>query len=293
MNKPFSFKAFFASAAAIVLLSTPWAFSQDKPAQSPADGSIKLIYQYPADTPLKYRVEGKIVQDMDINGSSMLVNISTYTGCTIRSAGNQNGNLVLEIKIDSMAQNVDSPQGVYGGPVTEVKDKSFKAVIAPDGKIVDLSGAAEITITIPGSGESDASRTFTDFFPVLPDKAVKIGDTWVTHDTSNIKSETMSRWMPVESNCKFEGYEDLEVIRCAKISATLNGTMKITNQSQGMEVTSSGTFTGERSLYFAVDKGYYIREVVKSKMNGMVEIADQGMSFPVVMDITTTNELIR
>ncbi len=292
MTKFFSFKAVFASAVTLALLIIAPGLNQDCYAQSP-EGTIKMVYNYPSDVPLKYRAEGKIVQDMDINGQSMLVNISTYTGCSINSAGTNNGNLVLEIKIDSMAQNIDSPQGVYGGPFTEVTGKSFKITIAPDGKTIDLSGAAEIPITIPGSGDSDASQTFSDFFPVLPDNPVSVGDTWVTHDTSSIKNETTSRWMPVESECKFEGYEDLDGIKCAKITASMKGTMKITNQSQGMEVTSSGTLTGERTLYFAVDKGYYIKEVVKSQMNGTVEITDQGMSFPVVMDINTTNELIK
>lgn len=293
MTKLYSFKAIFASAATLALLIMTPAFAQDSSAQTPPEGSIKMVYNYPTDTPMKYRVEGKIVQDMDINGQSMLVNVSTYTGCSIRSAGDQDGNLIIAVKIDSMAQNVDSPQGVYGGPVTEVKDKSFNIVIAPDGRTVDLSGAAAIPIVIPGSGESDASMTFSDFFPVLPDNAVSVGDTWTTHDTSSISNESTSRWMPVEAECKFQGYEDIDGIRCAKITATMKGTMKITNQSQGMAITSSGTLTGERTLYFAVDKGYYIREVVKSKMDGMIEIADQGMSFPVVMNINTTNELIR
>jgi hypothetical protein len=293
MRKLFSFKSIFVSASFIAMLIVPTAYSQDNPAQNMPEGAVKMAYQFLGDKPLSYRTEGKIVQDMDINGQSMLVNISTYAGCTVMPEGNKEGNLVLEVKIDSLAQVVDSPQGVMGGPVTDVKGKSFKAVLAPNGKTIDISGAKEITYSSPGGDEVNAYQIFSDFFPLLPVNDVNIGDKWITNDTSDIKNEYNSRYMPVESNCVFEGYEDIDGIRCAKITASIKGTMKITNQSQGMEVTSSGDLTGERALYFAVDKGYYVKEIVKYKMNGTVEIADQGMSFPVVMDITTTNELIR
>lgn len=286
-------KVLFVSLATLALLIDSPVYSQNKPAENLPSGSVKLVYNYPSDKSVKYHVDGKIVQDMDVNGQSMLVNVSTFVGCTIKSTGKQGDKITLEIKIDSMAQNIDSPQGVAGGPINEVKDKAFNVVITSDGKIIDLSEAAKITISIPGSGESDASQTFSDFFPVLPNGPVKPGDTWITHDTSDIKASTMTRWMPVEANCKFEGMEQYNGFECAKITSDLSGTMKITNEAQGMNISTSGTFTGTRTLLFAVKEGYFISETVKTKMNGTVEITDQGMSFPLVMDITTTNELVK
>jgi hypothetical protein len=214
-------------------------------------------------------------------------------GCDIKSTGVQNDNVTIEVKIDTMAQNIDSPQGTAGGPISDVKDTTFNMVITSAGKIIDLSEASKISISIPGSGESDASMTFSDFFPVLPAMAVKPGDTWITHDTADIKGETMTRWMPVESNNKFEGIEDYNGFECAKITSDLSGSMKITNQAQGMSIYTNGTYTGSRTLLFAVKEGYFVQETVKTKLTGTVEIADQGMSFPLVMDITTTTELVK
>jgi hypothetical protein len=293
MIKLFPVKGLFVAFTTFALLITSQAYSQNKPAENLPAGSVKLVYNYPSDRSIKYHVDGKIVQDMDVNGQSMLVNVSTFVGCNIKSTGKQNDNVTIEVKIDTMAQNIDSPQGVAGGPISDVKDKTFNMVITSKGKIVDLSEAAKISISIPGSGESDASMTFTDFFPVLPAMAVKPGDTWITHDTADIKGETMTRWMPVESNCKFEGIEQYNGFDCAKITSELSGTMKITNQAQGMNINTSGTFTGTSTLLFAVKEGYFIQETIKTKLTGTVEIADQGMSFPLVMDITTTNEMVK
>jgi hypothetical protein len=223
----------------------------------------------------------------------MLVNISMTLGCQIKSTGKQGENLNLEISIDTMAQNVESPQGSAGGSISDVKGKVFTIVISPSGKIVDLSGASKIVYTVEGSGESTMNQSFMGYFPVLPKNAVKEGDTWISNDTLDSKAETNTIWMPVEANYKFEGIEKIDGIDCAKISSTLSGTRKMTTKSQGMEIHTSGPFTGTQTMFFAVNEGYFIKQTVVSKMTGNIEIPDQNMSFPVVMTINSTNQIVK
>lgn len=255
--------------------------------------SVKLGYNYPAGKYVKYLSDTKVVQDMDVNGQSMLVNVSITLGCAVKSAGKQGENLNLEIKIDTMGQNVESPQGTAGGAVTEVIGKVFNIVIASTGKPVSLDGAAKVVYNIEGSGESNLTQSFLGYFPVLPNNPVKAGDTWTSKDTVDSKGSPNSIWMPVEASYKFEGIEKVDGIDCAKISATLSGTRKMTTQSQGMEIHTSGPFTGTQTLFFAVNEGYFIKQTVVSKMTGNIEIPDQNMSFPVVMTITSTNQIVK
>src|ERR1035437_3756958 len=121
---------------------------------------------------------------MDVNDQSMLVNISHFLG------GNVDQNIKLEIKIDSMAQNVESPQGTTGGTITDVMGKNFNILITPAGKVVDLSDASKIVYTIEGSGEVSLSTEFLNYFPSLPDKEIKPGDTWVSNDTIDTKTDS-------------------------------------------------------------------------------------------------------
>jgi hypothetical protein len=268
-------------------------YSQKKSNDPLPNGSVKLEYNYPAGKTFKYVTDSKIVQDMDVNGQSMLVNIAVYLGCEVKSAGKQAENLNLEIKIDSMAQSIESPQGSTGGTINDVKAKVFNMIISPSGKIVDLSGASKIVYTVEGSGESNLEQGFLNFFPALPKTTVKTGDTWVSDDTIQTKTEHMSLLMPMHSEYKFEGIEKIAGIDCAKISATVSGTRKMTAQSQGMEIHTSGPFTGTQTIFFAINEGYFIKESVVSKMTGNIEIPDQNMSFPVVMTITSTNEIVK
>ncbi|TAL66435.1 MAG: hypothetical protein EPN88_08430 [Bacteroidetes bacterium] len=268
-------------------------FSQKKSDKSLPPGGVKLEYNYPADKSFKYVNDSKIVQTMDINGESMLVNVSTFLGCNVKSAGQQGNNLKLEIKIDSMAQFVDSPQGASGGSVNDVKGKTFNIIISPAGKTEDLTEASKIVYNIEGSGEGAMNQEFMNFFPALPKVPVKTGDTWISNDTIDFKTQTMSLWMPVGANCKYEGIEKIDGIDCAKISATLSGDRKMKTQSQGMEINTEGTFTGTQVLLFAVKEGYFVKDSIMTKMTGTIDIPDQNMTFPVVMDITAVNKIVK
>ncbi len=166
-------------------------------------------------------------------------------------------------------------------------------MISPKGKTEDFSEAAKIVYNVEGSGEATLAQSFMNYFPVLPSDPIKVGDTWITNDTIETKTEAMSLWMPVRSEYKFDGIMTVDGLECAKISAAISGTRKMTTQSQGMEIKTSGTYTGTQLLIFAIKEGYFTKESVNSKMTGNIEIADQNMVFPVVMDIATTNEIIR
>ncbi|HEX7494962.1 MAG TPA: hypothetical protein VF346_12135 [Bacteroidales bacterium] len=268
-------------------------YSQKRSDAPPVSGGVKLVYIFPGNKPFKYVNDTKVVQNMDVNDQSMLVNISMIMGCEVKPAVKQGENLKLEIKIDTMAQSIESPQGNSGGPINEVKGKSFNLIISPTGKSIDLSEASKVVYNVEGSGESNLGQTFLSYFPTLPTGIVKPGDTWVSNDTLDSKSPTTTVWMPVESKYKFEGIENIDGIECAKISAALSGTRKMTTQSQGMNISTNGPFTGTTVILFAIKDGYLVKESVTSKMTGKIEIPEQNMSFPVVMDITSVNQIVK
>ena len=291
MRNSFSGKVLFTIISIFILFISSTGYSQQKTDEKLPVGSIKLEYKYLSDKFIQYVTDTKLIQDMDINGQSMLVNVDSYMKCSVKTSGKHGDNLRLVIKIDSLTQNVDTPQGAYGGSIPEVINKEINIEISPSGRIIDLSEAAKLVFNIPGSGESDASEAFSDYFPELPKGSVKKGDSWIMHDTINIKSKSIARWMPVESDCKFEAIENFNGYECAKISATISGSMKITNYTQGMEINTSGTYTGTKVLLFAIREGFFVRETNNTKMKGTVDIPDQNMTLPVVMDIVTVTKI--
>ena len=292
MKNLISARLYMAIALIIAFSFTSCLFAQKRPVDSPNQGSTILTYHFPSDKAVKYLNVSKIVQNMDINGQSMMVNVSSVVGCSIKSTGTMDKNLKLEVRIDTMAQFIESPQGSAGGVNNEVRGKVFTMALSPAGKEVDISEAKKIIINIEGSGQSDAGQSFTDFFPDIPSGSVNPGYTWSVTDTVDSKSASMSMAMIIKSDNKLEGFENVNGFNCARISSVLAGTRDMITQSQGMDIKTTGSFTGNSLLFFAVSEGYFIKQTTTTKMTGTIEIATpENMTFPLIMETTSVNEL--
>ena len=255
-------------------------------------GAVKIAYNYPVDKAIKYFGTNVMAQIMDIQGQSMQVDVNSAFGCFVKSAGKQDNNLKIEIKIDTLGQTTNSPMGGSGGTIQDIKGKTFNIMISPEGKMVDISGAEAFVYTLEGSGESNMSQTFSDFFPVLPSKAVATGDTWNSTDSLTTKSAAMTMTTIDNTINKLEGFETVNGIECAKISSQHSGKISMKIQSQGNDLSIKGPYTGTSEFLFAVKEGYFIKMTSATKVNGNLEMTSpQAMTFPIVLDMKSVNEM--
>ena len=253
-----------------------------------------LQYNYPQDNAVKYLSKTNMKQVMDIQGMVMENNIFTTSGCSIKSAGMEDDNLNLTVLIDTMAQTIESPNGYSGGTITDAIGKSFTMVISSTGKELDLSAANETKFEIPGSGESNASQTFADFFPDVPAQKIKPGHKWHSTDSVNAEAGISKTISLTEADNTFEGIETVDGIDCAKITAVLTGTYSMQTEAQGMEIMMSGEFTGTSLVYFAIKEGYFISQSTETKLEGELElIYPQEMTMPLTMDISSSTEIVK
>jgi hypothetical protein len=255
-----------------------------------APEGYKLSYNFPAGEPLSYHTRTNMYQTMDFNGSTMNANVLSVLSCTVTSKGTEGANQKIEVRIDTMSQMIDTPQGGAGGVINEVAGKIFAMVLSPTGKEVDVSDAEKIVFSVEGV-ETNMSQSFIDYFPDLPANPIKPGDVWTTNDTVSSKSAAATIMQIIKADNKFEGIVTLDGIECAKITSILSGTRQQNAQTMGMDIATSGTFTGTGELYFAIKEGYYVRQTGNSKMNGTLEITSQGMSMPLVADIVAVSQL--
>lgn len=278
------------SLIAVFTLISITAFSQNNPA---VNQSGNLVYNYPVNTPVKYKSTTKVVQDMDINGQPMQTNVVSYIGVTLKSMGPSGSNFKIAVTIDTMSQTVDSPAGFTGGAIPDIAGKSYNVVISPDGKVIDNSEAKNVTYAIVSGGTGDAVQITDNFFPVLPADKIKPGHTWTSEDSINSNTSSMTTLGTVKSVSTFEGFELYNGINCAKITSVLSGTRLMKTQSQGMDIKVTGPYTGSMTVFFAPSTGYFLKQYVNTKLTGTIDItAPDAMSFPLVMDITLTKEAI-
>ncbi len=254
---------------------------------------VKLEYNVPSGG-VKYLSTSKIIQTMDINGQSMQANVFSALGCSIRQTDKQDGNLKLEVMIDTMGQRTDSPNGNIGGAILDVIGKTFSITISPSGKEKDITEAAKITFNVEGSGPSDLSQSFYDYFPDLPENPVSPGYTWTTTDTVKANTPAMTLMMIIKSENKFEGFETVDGTDCVKITSILSGTRDMKIQTQGNDIKMAGPFTGTGALLFSTTKGYFIKHIVTTNLLGSIEITyPEAMTFPLVQDMNVVNEVVR
>jgi hypothetical protein len=255
-------------------------------------GAVNLAYKYPAGKEISYLGTSTMAQIMDIQGQTMQTDVTSAFGCTVKAVGNQENNLKLEIRIDTLGQLSNSPMGSSGGAIQGIKGKTCNIIIAPDGKVVDISEAAGIVYSIEGSGESNITQSLSDFFQVLPAKPVATGDTWNLKDSIMVKSSAMTMKTIDSTANKMEGLETVNGIECAKISSQHSGTMTMNVQNQGMDIFIKGPFTGTSECLFAVKEGYFIKLTSFIKMTGNLEISSpQAMTMPITIDIKSVNQV--
>jgi len=276
----------------IVLALMSAGSSNDHPDANPQTGPVKLVYNYPAGDYVKYLHTNKIIQTMDIEGQSMDVIVNGIMGCSVRGVAASGENLTLEIRIDTLGQVINSPQGYSGGTVQSVKGRSFSMSITQCGKEPDLQEAQNLVYFIEGSGETNASQLFNDFFPYLPVNPIRPGETWNSSDTSDLTTPSISIKTITSSVNKFEGIEKVNGIECAKITSELSGQQTMITESQGMSVSVSGTFTGTATLLFAIKEGYFVEQNTSAKMKGMIDVSGQ-MTFPLAMETNTSTKMVK
>jgi hypothetical protein len=284
MKRIYALSAFFTG---ILFVCTP-TFPQNSKDLS----NVNFTYRYPSERTIPYLHSTTIHEVMDIQGQSMNVDVSSNLACKIKSSGMLKNYLGLEIGIDSLVEVINSPQGMAGGIISETQGRIFHIVITPNGKTADVDEARRLSYNVEGSGKENMMSAFIDFFPLLPEGNVSPGYTWTSKDTIRTDSDMNAQVTIISSQYKFEGFEDLMGQHCAKFTSVNEGSTVMNNNAQGMEMKTTGNFTGNTVSYFSPEEGYFIKYETNSKLTGRMEMTSpDSYNFPVVVDIHRVSEV--
>jgi hypothetical protein len=245
-----------------------------------AAAATVLEYKLPAGRALTYEAKSEQAQVMEVMGQAMdttTISTSTYT---FKSKGLKDKNLLMGVTIDDLSVSVTGAQGDLSPDTSAVKGKSFDMVLSPLGAEVDVSGAEAITYTI-ATESRDLSSGFKTFFPDMPDKPVKVGDTWPSSVGTTEKTTSMSIRIELQNVNTLEGFETVDGMECARIAAQVTGTISGSGNQMGQDLTFAGTLKGKDVYYFAVKEGLYVKAVSDSTAEMSIEVAAAGMSIPV------------
>jgi len=259
-------------------------------ASAPAPAAaVVLEYKMPAGRSLTYQMKSEEAQVMEIQGQSMNTQTSNTGTFTFKAKGLKDKNFLLGVTIDDIAATMASDaQGDMSPDMSGVKGKSFDMVLSPLGSEVDVSGAEAITYTM-ATETRNLSSGFKMFFPDLPGKPVKVGDTWPSSAGNEEKTGSMSIRMDFQNVNTLEGFEAVEGMECARISSQVTGTITGTGNQMGADLTFAGTSKGKDVWYFAVKEGIFVKAMSESTTAMSIDVPAAGMTIP--MTQTTKAEV--
>ena len=288
-----------AAAVAVILVlaggavqATPTA--PEAPATSLASAStpaatVVLEYKMPAGRDLTYQSKSEETQIMEIQGQSIDTQSTNSGTFTFKAKGLKDKNLLLGVTIDDIAATmVSGAQGDMSPNMDAVKGKSFDMVLSPLGSEVDVSGAEAITYDL-ATETRNLSSGFKMFFPDMPGKPVKVGDTWPSSAGVDEKTTSMNIRIDFQNVNTLEGFETVEGMECARISSQVTGTITGTGSQMGTDLTFSGTSKGKDVWHFAVKEGIFVKAMSESTTEMSIDVPAAGMTIP--MTQTTKAEV--
>lgn len=265
--------------AAFLLATLGPALSVAGPASAPAAKATVLEYKMPKGHVLTYQNRSEQDQVMEIMGQSMDSKTLGSGAITFAAKGLKEKNFLLGVTIDEMSVSITGAQGDMSPDMSSLKGKSFDMVLSPLGSEVDVSGAEAITYSIATETRNLASG-FKAFFPDMPGKPVRIGDTWPS--TSSVVETTGSLTIKVDIQYvnTLEGFETVDGMDCARVSTQMTGTISGSGNQMGQDVTFTGTTKGKDVYHFAVKEGCLVKQASESTAEMAIEVPAAGMSIP-------------
>lgn len=245
----------------------------------------ELKYHVAKGTKITMISSGEVNTVMDQMGTEVVVD-SYYEAediFVILSANKKKG-LTMEYEFGERSQGVDSAMESNSTDFSELIGKKVKFILLPNGKAEGFDGFDALPeITSSGGGELNEETYILGVkttFPRLPDKPVKIGDTWsdtlvmdIPQGNSVLKSENNFTYKLIEETKK-DGFD------CLKIEMT--GTSRLSGdfEQEGMLLSIEREETSTGTLYFAYKEGMLISIESESIGEGIIIVPSVGMEIP-------------
>jgi hypothetical protein len=254
--------------------------------------AVTLAYQFPEGKTLSYRAASSEKQYMQVNGQDITTSTDSSLEFTAKPKSSKDGVFGIAVTIDAMKIRMQGQQGDQSPVLDHVPGKSFDMSLTRLGKETDTSGAAAITYVL-GTTSRDLSSRFQAFFPDLPDRPVKQGDTWPSQDSVTEKTGGGDIFISLNHVNTMDGVETVDGVECARIKTESKGTLKGNLEEGGASLTLDGTMTATATWYFAIKQGFLVKSDSKGGFSGSLSVAQANMTIPVTGESTEEVRLVR
>lgn len=267
---------------------------QNVAAGAKPQSAITLAYQFPEGKTLTYQLTSTQTQNLDVMGQAVSTETNSALEFTLQPKGLKEGQYQLGVTINAFKFEAQSPQGDMTADASSVVGKSFDMILSRLGKEIDTSGASSIRYNMGIAGTRDLGGSFQAFFPDLPDRSVKIGDSWPSEDSVTQKSDAGDIRINFNTVNTPEGFETVDGLECLRIKGAVTGKMTGNLEQQGMALLFDAKIDGTQTWYFAVKEGIFVKTETKASMGGVITAGDPAnMTIPMTGEMRMETHLIK
>ncbi len=258
-----------------------------------SEAGLVLKYQMPENQNLKYYMSSKSSQDLEAAGKSIKIDTDETRHFSVRAAGKIKDGFKVGLTIDSMKLKLGTPRGEISPDMSGVVGKSFIFTFSDLGKETDFPEGESIQYELYSGKKQSVITGFHALFPDLPQRPIRIGDTWITADTVVEKSGDFGIEMVFISENKLDRVMKIDGKKCVVINGVVTGSVNGKGQEEGVDLVTTATITGTDTWYFAYNEGIFVRmESNGIAVGKIVGSGAQSMSIPMKRNYSIETRLV-
>jgi hypothetical protein len=267
---------------------------QNVTAGAKPQAAVTLAYKFPEGKTLTYQTTSTQTQNLDVMGQAVSTDSNSAIEFTLQPKGLKEGQYQLGVTVNSFKVEAQSPQGDMTADASSVVGKSFDMILSRLGKEIDTSGASAIRYSMGIAGTRDLAASFQAFFPDLPEKSVKIGDSWPSEDSVTQKSDAGDIHINFNNVNTPEGFETVDGLECLRIKSAVTGKMTGNLEQQGMGLLFDAKIDGTQTWYFAVKEGVLVKTETKATIGGVITAGDPAnITIPMTGEMRSETHLVK
>lgn len=257
-------------------------------------GTVTLAYQFPEGKTVAYRTTSTATQNVEIMGQTMTTQSLSSLDFSAKAKGLKNDQFSLGVTIDAFKAAAQTPQGEVSGDMSAVIGKSFDMILSRLGKEIDTSGASSLQYTLATGEQRDLASSFQTFFPDLPDRPVKAGDTWPSEDSVTEKVGGGELRLSFKHVHTLDGFETVDGYECARIKTIVHGTLTGNMEQGGVGLSLDGKIEGTETWYFATKEGIFVKSDMKANVEASIAAGDpMNTTFPMTGEQSVETHLLK
>lgn len=261
-----------------------------KPFSGKPETGVEFYYTLNPDQSYNYTLQRNIVQNLEMQGRTVKTNLADTLQFTVQGKEvNDNSNLIMKLKIDSIYSIIEGMGGSQELNLSPLMETPFAIVLSPYGEELEFIGTDSLQKDVGpmAGGVIGVERFFQQIFPDLPQKSIKIGETWTENEIDTTLQSGLDVISDLDLEHTFKSVDTMNGYECVVIYTTGEGTIDGQGEQMGNKIALEGNMLElESTTYFAYKEGIFVKFDSKSIIEGTLAITG-GMSMTLPMTMET------